>query len=186
MAELWFVRHFRTPWNAEGRIQGRRDVALEEPLSDADRRALNDNLLRLKGQEFGAVWCSPLLRARQTAALHGYDAPELRDDLAELNFGPWEGQLWSDMETAHPGGWHNAPHSLTLGEPFDGFADRVRRVADLVAGRDGAPVLVFGHGAWANCLQAISAATSPEAMNQHQTLNGAVLRFGQDGTLIDE
>lgn len=177
MAEVWFIRHFRTPWNAEGRLQGRRDTALDDPLGDGDLAALASNLASIGARDFGAVWCSPLVRARQTAALHGHAVPDLDEDLAELSFGVWEGRLWSDLHAAHPGAWQRAPQDLPLGESFAGFADRVRRVLHRAAARQGAPVLIFGHGAWANCAQAISAGLPPERMHAFSTANGALIRL---------
>ena len=177
MAEFWLVRHFRTPWNAENRLQGRRDLPLSDPLPPEDLAALDRNRADLAGLDFGAVWCSPLLRARQTATLHGFADPELLDDLAELSFGPWEGKLWADLHAAHPGKWQSAPQDLPLGEPFAAFADRVRATLRRAARRDGAQVLAFGHGAWANCAQALCAGLPPECMTGFRTANGALMRL---------
>jgi broad specificity phosphatase PhoE len=177
MAELWFIRHFRTPWNAENRLQGRRDLPLYDPLPTEDRVALKRNLTDLATQDFQAVWCSPLLRARQTAALHGFTGPDLLDDLAELDFGPWEGRLWLDLHAAHPGKWHSAPRELPLGEAFDAFAGRIAALLHRVARKDGPPILAFGHGAWANCAQALCAGQAPDEMSAFRTPNGALLRL---------
>ena len=175
MATLVLVRHFRTPWNAEGRLQGRRDLDLDDPLGPEDLAALARNRAHLAGMRFGAVWSSPLRRARQTAALHGFERPEVEDDLAELAFGVWEGQTWAALHEAHPGTWGRAPQDLPLGEPFSAFADRVRRVLARVRAMDGPPVLAFGHGAWANCAQALCAGSPASALSAFTTANGAVV-----------
>ncbi|SEN59602.1 Histidine phosphatase superfamily (branch 1) [Paracoccus alcaliphilus] len=59
MAEFWFIRHFRTPWNAEGRLQGQRDIALD----DQDMATLAVNRLAL-GETF-ADFTARIMRIRQ-------------------------------------------------------------------------------------------------------------------------
>ena len=59
MAEFWFIRHFRTPWNAEGRLQGQRDIALD----DQDMATLAVNRLTL-GETF-ADFTARIMRIRQ-------------------------------------------------------------------------------------------------------------------------
>lgn len=147
MGEFWFIRHFRTPWNAVGRLQGQRDIALEDPLGAEDLARLADNRRTLEGREFALVLTSPLGRARQTAALHGFPEATPDPDLAEIAFGQWEGRSWADLESAHPGAWQNAPHELVLGESFADFTTRIMRVRDRALAAGG-PVLAFGHGAW--------------------------------------
>lgn len=178
MADLWFIRHFRTPWNAEGRIQGRRDIALDDPPGADDMAALARNRAALAGRDFGAIWSSPLMRPRQTAALHGFEAPELLPDLAELAFGAFEGRCWADLEAAHPGLWRSAPDRLPLGEPFDGFLARVARVIGRARARPGPPVLVFGHGTWAAAMLCLLEGRDPATMNHAPLMpNGTLLRL---------
>ena len=154
MAQFWFIRHFRTPWNTESRLQGQRDVALDDPLGADDLAVLKANRRALAGRDFALVLTSPLGRARQTAALHGFPAAEPDPDLAELAFGTWEGRTWADLEAAHPGMWHSEPHRLTLGEPFADFKGRILRVQQRVLAASG-PVLAFGHGAWLSSLRQV-------------------------------
>ena len=175
MADLWFIRHFRTPWNTEGRLQGRRDIALDDPLCSGDQAALANNLSALEETDFAEVWTSPLQRARQTAALHGYPAAVSLDALLELDFGPWEGRTWHDLHTAHPDRWKASPDQLSLGEAFLTFEGRVAATLRNVWERSGPPVLAFGHGAWANCAKAVAAGADPSRMNEWKTANGALV-----------
>lgn len=177
MAELWFIRHFRTPWNAEGRLQGRRDISLDDPLCGSDQTALLDNLASLEGMEFAEIWCSPLRRTQQTAALHGHATAISKNALLELDFGPWEGRTWTELHTIHPDKWNNAPDDLPLGESFPDFEQRVTATLHSVWNSSGAPILVFGHGAWANCAQAVAAGAPASRMNEWKTPNGALIRL---------
>ncbi|WP_193091051.1 histidine phosphatase family protein [Halomonas colorata] len=176
MGELWFIRHFRTPWNSAGRLQGQRDIALDDPLCEQDIGTLQGNLERLMGQEFALVVTSPLQRARQTAALHGFAEAEPDPDLAEIAFGTWEGRTWDDLEAEHPGVWQSAPHRLMLGEPFEAFNARIIRFYERVLATPG-PVLAFGHGAWLGGLQRLLN-EGPETGISRQLLgNGTLVRL---------
>ncbi len=86
--ELIYLRHGLTPWNVERRLQGQSDVPLNEAgISDAKRVGKI-----LQKYTFDAIYCSPLLRTRQTLeyALPGA-IPILDDRLTEWCFGPFEG-----------------------------------------------------------------------------------------------
>jgi probable phosphoglycerate mutase len=109
---IYYVRHGETPWNAEGRFQGSRDI----PLNDKGRAQataaggiLRDLIARAarKPHHFGYV-SSPLGRARTTMDLlrgalglpvEGY-AVEHR--LREIGWGDWEGKTVPEMEAHDP------------------------------------------------------------------------------------
>ncbi|MGQ0456461.1 MAG: histidine phosphatase family protein [Hyphomicrobium sp.] len=102
---LYFVRHGETDWNREARYQGQRDI----PLNDAGRaqakrngqalKALSDQIATL---DFVS---SPLSRAVETMRILrselGLPPDEFRtdDELRELHYGHWEGQLAADLAT---------------------------------------------------------------------------------------
>jgi broad specificity phosphatase PhoE len=84
---LGLIRHGTTAWNAEGRLQGRVDV----PLSPEGEAALVGR--RLPHAFVGAaVYCSPLMRARQTAALLGLTELRIEPRLTEMDWGAYEGR----------------------------------------------------------------------------------------------
>ena len=88
-----FVRHASTDWNADGRMQGRRDV----PLS-AQGRA---EALRWRAAFHAAEpirWVSsPLVRAVETAALIAGRAPTVEPDLIEMDWAEWEGSTLDEL-----------------------------------------------------------------------------------------
>jgi broad specificity phosphatase PhoE len=108
---LLLVRHGETPWNREGRYQGRTDVALT-PEGEAQARALGK---RLAGIPIAIAIASPLARTRGTAeAILGDRGIPLETDagLIEISHGQWEGQLASDIEISHAemfGTWRSRP-----------------------------------------------------------------------------
>jgi uncharacterized phosphatase len=103
------VRHGRTRWNAERRLQGRADLPLDE---EGHRQALVA-AGALSGGSWTRVVCSPLVRARRTAEIVaeelGLPAPALEPLLLERDYGDAEGvpvnealERWPDG--AYPGG----------------------------------------------------------------------------------
>lgn len=87
------LRHGRTSWNAEKRIQGHTDI----PLSVAGRQALQG--LALPHELNAGTWISsPLIRATETADILSTGQSILTDNrLIEMNFGDWEGRTHAEL-----------------------------------------------------------------------------------------
>jgi probable phosphoglycerate mutase len=108
---ILLVRHGETPWNRDGRYQGRTDVPLSE-VGQAQVRALG---ARLAHVPIALAFASPLSRARATAeaVLDGRTTSlELDAGLLEISHGAWEGKLANDVERSHAemfGVWRSAP-----------------------------------------------------------------------------
>jgi probable phosphoglycerate mutase len=95
MTRIAFLRHAATAWNAERRLQGRRDL----PLSEAGRAAVA--AWRLPADVAGWRWTtSPLARARETAALLGFPVVTAEPLLIEMDWGAWEGRTVTALRTA--------------------------------------------------------------------------------------
>ena len=88
---IYFVRHGETAQNREKRLQGRRDVPLNE-RGEAQAKALGA-WFRAQGIRFDRIYASPLGRAVETARLVAGDGAEIRTDerLIEMDYGPYEG-----------------------------------------------------------------------------------------------
>ena len=100
---ITIIRHGETEWNAAGRLQGSSDSSLTD-LGVRQAEACGQRLSSGSNQ-FAALYCSPLPRARRTAELifAGLEAgqcPPLREDarIRERSFGAWEGLVWSDIQ----------------------------------------------------------------------------------------
>lgn len=88
-----FVRHGESTWNAERRVQGQTDV----PLSETGLAQAREAAARVAGKPVGAVFASPLTRARHTAEIINETlglSMILIDDLMEARLGVLEGQLY--------------------------------------------------------------------------------------------
>jgi probable phosphoglycerate mutase len=102
---LIFIRHGETDWNVEGRLQGQRDI----PLNDTGRAQARRNGTAIKAALPEAVGfdfvASPLSRSRETMEIvrAAMGMPPERyatdDRLKELTFGDWEGLTDADLQT---------------------------------------------------------------------------------------
>jgi broad specificity phosphatase PhoE len=98
---LFLARHGETPDNERGLILGRRDPPVSERgLEQAGRLAS-----RALAAGVVAIWTSPLLRARQTAAVVGEAIavePVVMAELIESERGAWEGQSQKKLAANSP------------------------------------------------------------------------------------
>ena len=131
------IRHAKTRWNEERRIQGWSD----SPLSSAGREQAKSWAPALAGWGFGRIVCSDLGRARQTADLinEQLDRPISEDRrLRERDFG--------ELEGADVGCWSGR------GDPPKGErlaqirARALAAMADLVGYNEDRILVVFHHG----------------------------------------
>lgn len=181
---LYFIRHGETDWNAEGRLQGQRDI----PLND---------LGRVQAEEAGVIlrnivaqpddldwWVSPLARTRETAerarnAIGLHPTYYKTDDrLKELTFGSWEGLTWKDLRRVDPKGaaerkrnkWGSVPPEgesyAMLASRVGGFLSVLRRETVLVS-----------HGGVARVLMTLVGGAAPEYAAEAEIWQGRVLIF---------
>lgn len=98
MTVLFFIRHAESVANARHLLAGRVDFPLSE-TGKADASALASEFSR--SEKVDAIWCSPLLRAQQTAApfVVACDAPLRIDDrLQEQHLGRFSGMTYAEAE----------------------------------------------------------------------------------------
>jgi probable phosphoglycerate mutase len=138
---VFAIRHGETAWSLDRRHTGTTDI----PLTDNGRRLAA--LLRpaLSGCRFALVLVSPLQRARETCEVAGVAArPIIEPDLAEWNYGTYEGLTPTEIDRQAPG-WLIFRDGCPGGEtPEDvgARADRVIARARAVKG----DVALFAHG----------------------------------------
>lgn len=144
-------------WLRHGQVEGPAHVLRgrsEEPLSAEGRTQLQGALAELgaRGEAFSRIVTSPRRRcaefAREFALVRGREAEGL-EDLAELDFGHWEGldpRRLPATEAALYARLRQDPDSVTPpgGESGAQFTARVRRAVEMLAQGPG-PVLAFTH-----------------------------------------
>ena len=140
--ELWLVRHGETDWSRSGRHTGRTDLPLT-PAGEDEARGLRAVLGDVRP---ALVLCSPLLRARDTARLAGYQDIVIDNDLAEWDYGDYEGRTSAEIRAQQPG-WTLWTDGVPNGERIEQVSARADRVIDRAraALADG-PVVLVAHG----------------------------------------
>jgi broad specificity phosphatase PhoE len=152
-ASIYLARHGQTAYNLERRFQGHLPV----PLDDTGRAQAIDLAERAsvgaEGVPFAALWCSPLLRARETA-----DIVAKRIDLEpceeprmmETDAGDWTDRLFTEVQAEDPNGFSgfiegHPDFRFPGGESFAQQGVRVAAaLADIEQGK--LPALVVCHG----------------------------------------
>ena len=122
-----------------------------------------------------ALWCSPLLRARQTASVVADSigvAPTILDGLVESARGSWEGQSVAYLARTEPALFAafeagDIEFAFPGGESLRDQVERTRRALDVVASGPG-PALVVAHaGTIRAALIAVGAPAPPERELPH-------------------
>lgn len=89
---LIVLRHGRTAWNLEGRLQGRADIGLD-PVG---MREVGEWCCPHHWRDL-PCWVSPLRRARQTTELLGRHVVRVAPELIEMDWGSFEGHRLADL-----------------------------------------------------------------------------------------
>jgi len=146
MSEIVLVRHGATEWSEAGKHTGRTDLGLTDKGQDG-ARALRELLVR---RSFALVLVSPLQRARRTAELAGFSSYQVEPDLAELDYGQYEGRTTEEISSERGKPWSIWQDGVEAvgGESLTALGVRCARViaraAPLLAA--GGDVALVGHG----------------------------------------
>jgi broad specificity phosphatase PhoE len=146
---VYLARHGQTAYNFEHRFQGQLPV----PLDDTGRNQAVDLAARASTYGFSALWCSPLLRARETADIvAGQIGLEPREDarLMETDAGDWTDRTFAEIQSETPDQFAR----FIDGDPGfafpagESFAQQGKRVAAALEDVERAelPALVVCHG----------------------------------------
>jgi probable phosphoglycerate mutase len=140
--QLWLVRHGETTWSESGRHTGRTDLPLTA-AGEAQAVALREVLADVRP---AFVLCSPRQRAVATAQLAGLRVDAIDEDLAEWDYGDYEGLTSHEIRERVPG-WSLWTHGVPNGETAAQVAARadhvLRRAADQL---ERGPVVLVAHG----------------------------------------
>lgn len=167
---IYLVRHGETEWSASGRHTGRSDI----PLTAAGEEAARGVAGRLGPDlSVSAVWSSPSQRAYRTCQLAGYGAAAVRkDDLAEWDYGAYEGLTTRQILAGRPG-WQlfrdGCPDGETAADA-GGRADRIIGQLREIAGN----VLIFSSAHFLRVLAARWIGLPPEG-GAHFVLDTATI-----------
>lgn len=150
---LYIMRHGKTDWNEQQKLQGSVDV----PLNDTGIAMAKEAKEKYKDIHFDVCYCSPMQRARQTAQifLEGTQIPVVYDDrLREMRFGDFEGtkDVLSLKEGPmfylfhEPGLYKGGNGAETFDELYNRTGEFIEKIIkpELEKGKD---IVIIGHGA---------------------------------------
>ncbi|CAK0859773.1 unnamed protein product [Prorocentrum cordatum] len=150
--EIVLCRHGETDWNVQGRLQGLSDI----PLNGVGRSQALEIAAAVKAGGASVVVASPLLRARDTAAIVADECgADLRIDarLREASLGVMEGRTAEEINATHPEVWAAWLASEPLprqarAEPCEAVAARLEEaILEAAAAFPAGRVVVVTHGA---------------------------------------
>lgn len=139
--KLYFVRHGETAWSITGQHTGTTDLELTENGEEKARRLEP----WLKGVAFTHVFCSPRRRARRTCELAGLlPSAEIVADLAEWNYGQYEGLRSVDIQKLRPD-WDIYLDGCPGGKSAAEIEARADRLIERLLALEG-DIALFSHG----------------------------------------
>ena len=143
------IRHGETAWSLSGQHTSSTDIALTEQ-GERQARGLGARLGSIK---FTAILTSPRQRAQQTYALSGLaSASEIEPDLAEWDYGNYEGRRSADIRNERPD-WNLFRDGCPNGETPIQVCDRADRLIARLRALNG-NVALFTHGQFGSVLVA--------------------------------
>jgi probable phosphoglycerate mutase len=147
--KICLIRHGETAWSLTGQHTGVTDLGLTARGKD-EARAL---VPRLRAMAFTQVLVSPRLRARQTCELAGIAAASaIEPDLAEWDYGRYEGRRSVDIHRESPG-WDIWRDGCPDGESPAQVCARADRLIARLCTLQGT-VALFSHGQFGAALAA--------------------------------
>ena len=180
--KLYFVRHGRTEWNEEGRIQGANG---DSPLLESSIQQLEALGQHLSQTYFDAAYSSDLPRAVHTAQIileqnqHPISLQET-PALREWRLGRLEGRKIVELKALYPEEMKAFRHNLAEfhHDLFDAesVSDTTKRTCDFVKslkGKELDTVLIVGHGANLTASIRTLLGYKPEELRKNGGLNNA-------------
>ncbi|MGB3444275.1 MAG: acid phosphatase [Actinophytocola sp.] len=171
---LYLLRHGETEWSRSGQHTSRTDI----PLTANGERRARDAGSMLAGlredQPLALVVSSPRQRAMRTAELAGLTVTEVTEDVAEWDYGEYEGQSTPKIRETVPG-WTVWTHPCPGGESGAEVGARasaiLSRVRALLPEGD---VVLVGHGHFSRVLVATWLGLAPTS-GVHFALDAAAI-----------
>ena len=148
LPRIFLVRHGQTEWSLSGQHTGRTDLPLTT-IGEAEAATLAGRIGRT---DFAGVFTSPSQRARRTAAIAGFEHAVIDDDLAEWDYGQYEGLKSAEIVARQPG-WDIFLHGCPRGESAADMTARADRVVAKLRATGG-DVLIFTSGHIGRCIAA--------------------------------
>jgi len=187
---ILLIRHGETAWNAERRLQGHLDIALN---AEGERQAAALGAA-LAGEQIDLVISSDLARARQTAeavrrarGASGASHVQRDSQLRERCYGGFEGLLYSEIAARFPlefAAWQARnvdavlPPGKNQGETFRSFFERATKaILGHAARHPGQTLALVAHGGVLECAYRAALGLPLETPRDFKVHNASINRF---------
>jgi broad specificity phosphatase PhoE len=164
--ELYFMRHGQTAWSLTGQHTGKTDL----PLTARGEEEARSLAPLLQGVAFDHVFTSPRQRARRTAELASHPAAVIEPDLAEWDYGDYDGLRIDEIRAQRPQ-WDIYTDGAPGGESPEQIVTRADRLIERLVKLSGR-VAVFSHGHFGRVL-AVRWIGLPLGMAKHFAIDTA-------------
>ena len=147
--KIFIMRHGETDFNQAHRLQGQKDIPLNENGRDQARLAGEE--FRQRGILFNRVISSPLFRARETAKIVSrQEDMEIFNSLMEIDFGRYEGIKYEDIDENMRNFFHDPQKFIPMRkmESYTHLFERISHFLDWLKQLEGeGNLLILSHGA---------------------------------------
>lgn len=143
---LYLLRHGDTA--ANGRFIGSTDL----PVSASGYPQLESTRMQLQTADINKIYCSPMLRCRQTAEFLQLSIEAIENSrLREIDFGSWEEKTFQEISRGWPDtvrDWStwSEEFSFPEGEKIGSFLERIREVKSCIDESEEEKILIVTHG----------------------------------------
>ena len=184
MGDLLLVRHGETDWS----LSGQHTSWSEIPLTQNGRAQARSVAPLLGKYRVDAAFTSPRVRARETAELAGFGGARVDPDLAEWDYGAYEGVTTVEIHRTRPD-WFlftdgvapgPAEHPGETPEQVGERADRMLAKVDAALANTEGSVVLFAHGHFLRVHTARRLGFPPSAGAHFQLATGTVSRLSYE------
>ncbi|GGR97572.1 phosphatase [Streptomyces aureoverticillatus] len=184
MGDLLLVRHGETEWSLSGQHTSWSDI----PLTDHGRDQARSLAPLIGKYRVDAAFTSPRVRARETAELAGFGHARVDEDLAEWDYGAYEGVTTVEIHRSRPD-WFLFTDGVAPGPPehpgespeaVGARADRMLAKVDAALANTEGSVVLFAHGHYLRVLTARRLGLPPSAGAHFQLSTGTVSRLSYE------
>lgn len=161
--KIYLIRHGQTDWNVEGRLQGWKDI----PLNEEGRAQAGRLAERMESRPVSQIFTSPQKRAYETAKAVA-DRQNLPlviiPELMEISYGVWEGktgqEVFSTQEALYEE-WENGGKGPEGSETLAQVYGRCKKAWEQVKSQLKGDCALVSHGSLLSCFLTVLLGDDP-------------------------
>lgn len=171
---IYAIRHLKTPWNVEQRLQGEKDISVD-PLLPENLRLIEGLKKSLNDINVERTLVSPMKRTIETAELLELENWQIEPNVKEAGFGEYEGMKKAEAIEQIGDSWFENVFDSPLKDQFEILEDRVKHFLESYSDSDS--ILLISHGMFIKALRAWLLQGSIAQLNKVDIKNGEVHTF---------